>query len=419
MKKKLLLVLLIGLLVRLLFFYFSPMPIDGTKLLTYLPDENVYYTIAEKIGKEGFLNAFFDESSIWVAPFNPIYLYILSGITSSPILFIRMFNILISVFTAYVLYRIGVIQFNKKTGILSALVFCIYFPLIELSPTMLTEPIYILLFLSSIYFMIKGYKENKLKHYIISSLLIGAATLTRSILLLLPFIISFYYIFVNFKEKQIVKNYLIYLGIFILLISPVFIKNYLIFNKATISNGSGAALYLGSRPDTEGDEPPYRGKSYNTMEITTPFTHLQSEGDTRLQKVAISNIKNNFREYLYWDFKKIGRLLVGNKFSWFFPYDNVYSYYINNGFIKTGIKLFNMLIALSVCIIGGANLLKHLFVNRRINKIPIFAFYHIVLSLPFLVIPRYGLPVFCLLIIYFSAALTLKNPKNDKEVSGL
>ncbi|HBJ00737.1 MAG TPA: hypothetical protein DDY89_07440, partial [Lysinibacillus sp.] len=64
---------------------------------------------------------------------------------------------------------------------------------------------------------------------------------------------------------------------FMIFVGPFFLKNLIAFDRLTLNNGSGAVLYLGSRADTEGDEPPYRGKDYDTYAITSPYQHLQSE----------------------------------------------------------------------------------------------------------------------------------------------
>ncbi|WP_268624024.1 ArnT family glycosyltransferase [Paenibacillus alvei] len=394
------LILFIGFITRFVYFLKTPFPLSSDKLLEHYPDENVYYMFAELINNKGLWTAFLDERSLWVAPLNSMYISILSGVTSQPILFIRLVNIFISVLFIFIIYKISKKLFNTKVGLLAALFVSVYFPIIEVSPTLLTEPLFMLLLSLFALFILKERETHSTKYLVLSALFLALATLTRSVTLLAPGFIALAFIQKGISKKIILQRMTIFIVSFGLVISPVILKNFIVFNKFTISNGSGAALYLGTRPDTEGDEPPYRGKDYATMEITTPFNHLQSEGDERLRQVAISNIKNNFFDYCYWNVKKVGRLLVGNEYYWFFPFNNALSYYHEFGLLQTVIKIFNMLLALIVSVFGGYYLFVCCIRKQYNNPVILLIMYIVIFSLPFLVIPRYGLPVVCLLSIF-------------------
>ncbi|MEK4360324.1 glycosyltransferase family 39 protein [Paenibacillus sp. FSL M7-1455] len=403
------LVLVLGFIFRLFHFISTPIPLNASDLIRYYPDENVYYNMSELIKTKGLFGAFISEQSLWTAPLNSFYIYLLSGVTSQPILFIRLVNIVISVLTIFIVYKIGVKTFNVRVGVFAAFFVAIYYPIIEISPTLLTEPLYMFLLFLGIYYLLKERDSQSIKQLILSALLLGLSTLTRSMLLIAPLFICLTFYDNRLGKKIFVKKSLIYLFVFFIVISPVITKNYLLFNKLSISNGSGAALYLGSRPDTEGDEPPYRGKDYQTLEITTPYTHLESEGDTRLQKVAMNNIRNNFMEYIYWDVKKVGRLLVGNQYYWFFPYGDLIGFSKSEGLTATFFKVFNMLLAIVVAVFGLFNLIKLVLKKNLTHPLILLIMYHIVFSLPFLVNPRYGLPVVCLLSVFMAAYFLNRN----------
>lgn len=405
-------IILLSFILRVVYFVITPLPLDASKLLSYYPDENIYYSLAMDIRELGLFQAMKDEKSIWVAPLNPLYLSFLIGVTSSPILFSRIINIIVSLLTILVTYRITSEIYHPKAGLLAALVVSIYLPLIELSPTLLTEPIYIFLLLVTVYCAHLAIKNASYKLFLMSGLFLGLATLTRSLLLLAPFafIVG---ILVNFRSiKRSIKPIVFFILGFSLLVVPTMTKNYIYFDKFTVSNGAGAALYLGSRPDTEGDEPPYRGKDYDTIEITKPFNHLQTEGDQRLLQAAVQNIKSHFWGYLFWDVKKIGRLMTGNQYYWFFPNDNLYSYYKHEGLFKTLLKAINIFIVVSVTIIGSFVIFFEIMVRKRYHLMIFVIVYHIVMSLPFLAHHRYGLPVFCMLSVFFAAAF-MRNKENE------
>lgn len=128
-----------------------------------------------------------DEQSLWAAPLNSIYIYLLAGITSKPILFLRLVNILVSSISIVYLYKIASKLFNVRAALISSLFMALYFPLIEISPTLLTEPLYILFLLMSGYYLLLALEKDSYKYFLISGSIIGLATLTRSTYLLVPF----------------------------------------------------------------------------------------------------------------------------------------------------------------------------------------------------------------------------------------
>lgn len=399
-KLVLFLIVLLAIMVRCIYFYLTPLPLTQEGLLGFYPDENIYYNNYLLIEQIGFFNALVDEQILWTAPLNPIYIYLLSGITSQPILFIRLFNIFIAALSIIPVYKIAIKLFNYKAALFSSLFMALYFPLIEIAPTLLTEPIYIFFVLMASYLSLVAIKQHGLKMYVYAGLFMGLATLTRSTFLLAPFFLALVLFFAFKRNRNVAKGLVVILISFLALIGPFMIKNYALFDRLALNNGSGAVLFLGSRADTEGDEPPYRGKDYATYEITAPYTHLQSEGDDRLKEVALKNIKAHFFEYIYWDVKKVGRLLVGNNHYWYYPFNNIVDYYHNVGATKALFRLLNMLGIITIVVLGLYEMLARNIKKVFMNPIALMFIYHTLISLPFLVNHRYGLPVVCLLSVF-------------------
>ncbi|OME35280.1 hypothetical protein BSK63_07245 [Paenibacillus odorifer] len=403
-------IIFIAIMVRFVYFISTPFPLTAENLLSFYPDENVYYNNYLLIIQKGFFGALLDEQSLWAAPLNSIYIYLLAGITSKPILFLRLVNILVSSISIVYLYKIASKLFNVRAALISSLFMALYFPLIEISPTLLTEPLYILFLLMSGYYLLLALEKDSYKYFLISGSIIGLATLTRSTYLLVPFFLLFF-LFIYFrKNTRKIKGFIIMIIAFMIFVGPFFLKNLIAFDRLTLNNGSGAVLYLGSRADTEGDEPPYRGKDYDTYAITSPYQHLQSEGDDKLKAVGIDNIKDHFPSYMYWNVKKIGRLLVGNNHYWFFPFENVVSYYHDVGLIKTLFRLSNMFLVIFVVIFGWFEIIKTILKNGFRNPILLIVIYHTLALLPFLTNHRYGLPIICFISI-FAASHFFKEKK--------
>ncbi|MDP9702718.1 4-amino-4-deoxy-L-arabinose transferase-like glycosyltransferase [Paenibacillus intestini] len=399
-KTVLILIVFLALIVRCVYFYMTPLPLNPEGLLSFYPDENVYYNNYLLIEQKGFFYALLDEQSLWTAPLNPIYIYLLSGVTSQPILFIRIFNILVAAFSIVPIYKIAIKLFNHKVAVFSSLFMALYFPLIEIAPTLLTEPIYIFFILMASYWSLLAISQDGVKLYVYAGLFMALATLTRSTFLLAPFFLLLVMYLVFKSNRKIIRGLVVLLISFGVVVGPFILKNYILFDRFAINNGSGAVLFLGSRADTEGDEPPYRGKEYSTYEITAPYTHLQSEGDDRLKEVAINNIRDHLFGYVYWDVKKIGRLLVGNNHYWYFPFNNIVDYYHNLGFGKSALRLLNMLGVIIIVVLGLYEMLVRNIKQVLVNPVTLIFIYHTLIYLPFLVNHRYGLPLVCLLSMF-------------------
>ena len=101
------------------------------------------------------------------------------------------------------------------------------------------------------------------------------------------------------------------LALGILPAAVVVIKNGLVFGLWGLSTGSGAALYLGLHPLSQGTEPVYYGLGYDVPAIASllPATdgdHLQLGADRLLREVAIETLKAyGWQEQLTFGWRKL------------------------------------------------------------------------------------------------------------------
>ena len=386
----------VALLFRVIFYFVAFFP----KTFQW-PDEITYYSIALKIHELGFWKFLSNEMSIWTAPANPFYIYFVHNLTLC-----RYLNIVHNSLLVFVYYWIGRTIDSRKVGLIAAALYVVYLPLVNYAPTILTEPLFISLELLGILMGLLAIEKRKTWLFFVTGLIFGLMALVRAAPALYP-ICLLLFMFVMFCLKKIDKDLLKKTAIFMLgammVILPVVIKNGIIFNKYTIATGVGAVLFLGSRVDTQGDEPPYRHLDYDTGKITDPYTHLQIEGDHRLTEVAKENIKNHFMEYLYFDVKKIGRLLIGSNLAWWSPFDNFVDFYHKFG-VRTSLRsLVNLLLTIMVVIAGFSGLWR-LCRTGNVKGLFLLSFilYYLVFSLPFLATVRYGIPIILLLIVFAS-----------------
>ncbi len=150
-------------------------------------------------------------------------------------LFMKMINAFISsliVFPAFFLAR----EFlsNKKSFLFSILIS--FLPSnFSFSPYIMSENLFYPLFLTSIYFIYKSFKEEKLRYDIIASIFIALSYLTRVLSLVLLLVVGLLVIINIIKRsyniKKLITKSLAYIIPFILITIPWLIRNLLVFDE--------------------------------------------------------------------------------------------------------------------------------------------------------------------------------------------
>jgi 4-amino-4-deoxy-L-arabinose transferase-like glycosyltransferase len=163
-------------------------------------------------------------------------------------------QIFISTISILLFYKINLIFFSKKISLFSSLIFC-FFPLYVYSCLQVSsislQIFFNLIFLFLILKILKG--TNDLKSNIILGLISGLSMLLRGEFILI-FLISLIYLkffrFINLRQSMVIFL------ISILIISPYLIRNYLNFEKITITKSFGYNLWKGNNIDAniEGSE---------------------------------------------------------------------------------------------------------------------------------------------------------------------
>jgi 4-amino-4-deoxy-L-arabinose transferase-like glycosyltransferase len=398
-------ILFLGFILRLLFLFNSPIPLDVSNLPNYYPDENIYWKNAEFIINNGFYEFIKNEISLTSALLPPLLISGFFKFTES-LLALRFFYILLSVLTLFFLYKLTKKIFSSLIALAVTFMAAINFNLIKFSPTILTEIPFIFFLVLSIYLLILiiSEKEGNLYYYFCASLTLCLLVATRTVAI--PLLIGFFiFIFItdfiykdnrNGKFKNTIRLFFIlsFSGIFAL---SIIVKNYYYFNEPMIATGGGAVLWLGSRLDTQGDEPPYYRLEYGTKLITKNHSHLSIEGNRLLMDEALKSIKDNPLSWIKINLKKTSRLFFGNNYSWFFPHRNIASWFYakddggGKSLLKLANKLLQILFNTFVAIFGIYFLSKQMFTNNR-NDLRIlsgFIFGMVIAYVPFMVVERF------------------------------
>ena len=176
----------------------------------------------------------------------PVYPLFLTGIYSvfgyKPYIAI-VIQLLLSSLTCAAVYKIGEALIKKGVGFVAGLLLALDFPTAVYANLLLTETLFTFLFLCTIYFILKFFKEGRRTYLICSGAFLGISALCRPIIQY--FIILMVLAFVVVYRKDIKKgilNYFLYLLIFLAAISPWAFRNYMTYGNFKLSTMGGYNL---------------------------------------------------------------------------------------------------------------------------------------------------------------------------------
>jgi 4-amino-4-deoxy-L-arabinose transferase-like glycosyltransferase len=112
--------------------------------------------------------------------------------------------------------------------------------------TMESESLFNLLFVLSMLFLIRALSGKRMWNVGLSGFFLGVATLTRPISLLYPLValVAFFVCTSNGKKAEAASVFLVYLSVFILVLTPWCVRNYLNYGSFSLSSTPGYHLCL-------------------------------------------------------------------------------------------------------------------------------------------------------------------------------
>ncbi len=105
---------------------------------------------------------------------------------------VRAFQALLSLVTVLIVYRLGLLMYSDKVGLLAAVLACFYPSLLGFNNLILSETLFTFLVVCSTWLVVEGLHRNTVAWMIPAGAVFGLGALTRSILLLsIPFLAVF------------------------------------------------------------------------------------------------------------------------------------------------------------------------------------------------------------------------------------
>lgn len=323
-------------------------------------------------------------------PIYPIFLGIIYSVFGRDLFYVLVFQALIGALASVFVYLISREFFDSTVALISGTIAACYPVFIKLSNMLLSEGLYVFLFILSIWLIIKYMKSMKLYFLALSAIFLGLTILTRSVAILFIFLLIPYLFFYQrnkIKLKQNIFNLVLFFLIFVCSILPWSIRNYYISGGYIIpvTGAPVGGLYVSFCP--------YKGKIFGIRPDDDPvmvearkISSFKERNKLFFSK-TIEFIKNNPRRVIKLEVLKIAYLW--SPFDWEILGDGQARY--NFGFV----------FILPFFIYGTVGLIRQKQLQSLILFLPIFYFQFI--HLIYFALPRFRIgfePFFIIIVAY-------------------
>ena len=164
---------------------------------------------------------------LYDAPLYPLFLSIFFKIFGASYQLAIFLNIFLFSISVCLIYIIGKLLFPEKYAFCAAIIFSFYPSLLMYSIYPMSEPLFLVLFLSAFINLILFLKTQKISYLIFTAFLLVLATLTKEVALFIPVIIAIFIIMKNIKKwRTTVKAASLLIAIYIATLSPFLIYNH-------------------------------------------------------------------------------------------------------------------------------------------------------------------------------------------------
>ena len=264
-------------------------------------DAKTYYDSAIGI-IEGNGYTVWGNVSAYFPPGYPGFVALILFVFGKSLIAAQMANAFLSVGTALIMAKIGMLLgLTKKAGLFVLIMIMFYPEHIAYSMILATEQLALFLLVYATFLLIKQKKRTNVKLSIGAGLLFGLASLTKSqIVLLVPLII--FSIYWPSGIKKIFKIGMIVIFFMFTIILPWTARNKLLFNKPIFIASNGPInLFIGNNPNSSGT---YDEMGFSLLENKDPGIYALDYIKTNLYDV-ISKWPKKI-EYLFLGFQSTG-----------------------------------------------------------------------------------------------------------------
>ena len=179
-------------------------------------------------------------------PLFPLFTAALHGIFSSLYWVIAVQNVLAAL-TVVLVYRFGRHLFGAHVGFFGSVLFLIESQRLQVANQLMSETLFLLLFIGSLLFFFRGGPGiPKTRDIIASGVLFGLSSLTRPVVQYLPLFLGAVVMFQAVRMHQFKRGtvqVILFVGVFLAVIFPWLLRNKIQFNQFKLSSAGGTTLY--------------------------------------------------------------------------------------------------------------------------------------------------------------------------------
>ncbi|MEC7136636.1 MAG: glycosyltransferase family 39 protein [Pseudomonadota bacterium] len=311
----------------------------------------------------------------------PLYFYFiyltefLSGSYVNSVSVIIYVQIILSLLSTYLIYKIILMLKHKKNFALLLTAIFSLFPIHVFSSSQISSiTVQILLLISYFFFLLKFDDNRKFFYLILFSVIAGLMMLIRGEFFLFYFLTLIY--FFIFKEKKF-KSFVISIIFSILVLSPYLKRNYDNFSTLTLTKSFGYNLLKGNNPSfkAEGDS-----------------TYIEENFDRKALNIKTDNNYEINLDNLYRD--KAINLILNDPFNYFILYIKKIFSFIFIDFNSSYPNYYNFLHIFPKIFISILSLFGAIISLRKKGFFQFLSIYYIsniLLFSIFFILPRYSL----------------------------
>jgi 4-amino-4-deoxy-L-arabinose transferase-like glycosyltransferase len=334
-----------------------------------------------------------DKPSAFIMPGLP---FILSGFMAvfgqdqGGVIAFRIFQCLQQALCIYLIFWIGRRIFNTRVALIACAISALYLPDYFSSGVILSETTFRTLILLLVCVTILAIERNKTVWYLLIGILTAAAAYLKPHASLYPAVFLVLWWKWKIPWRVMLKYTLLMAAVYIVLLTPWWIRNWVTFHEFILfTNSGGSPFLLGTR--IYGQLPP--AGFFEAYPQYEPETLFQGSDSTAIQK-GLDIISYGFRheplKYAYWF--TIGRWVE----LYFHPFYSRPIWPVSRPLMNV-LQIVLMLINMAGIMWA---LLKHNF--TRLLPLLLALGYFTVIYLPFVAFNRYGYPNMVLLILFGS-----------------
>jgi 4-amino-4-deoxy-L-arabinose transferase-like glycosyltransferase len=301
--KKTILALLLGLCVRIAFLVWHP----GNNYLSnklYVADSYRYNGVAVNL-LSGCGYTENGETTARTMPAYPFFLAFVYGFFGHNAVAVRFIQIFLVLLACYIIYLTAKELFDERAGITALFLSVLYYPFIQMPAYIVTESLFMLFLVLSVYFSVKVLKSpEKLGYIFLAGISSGVLVLTRPVGIFVPLLL-FVFVLLQPVPHRIwygIKRTGIFLLVFFILLAPWVIRNYIVYRTFfPLSSEAGITMYRGNNPAATGGTGGWHSIGVDTISgFPEEIKGMNDvEASNYLKNLAVRYIRDNPSRFLY------------------------------------------------------------------------------------------------------------------------